>query len=276
VRAGDGAATRGSDRAGQAARRTTSPLSAEEADAVRAYWPSIAPESVRALVAAATSIVVSPGPVYVEGEGPPKLAIVMAGTVAATWAVPDGRTMFAGIYGPGQLMGAATLAGGPTTVGIDALTPGRMIEWESTTFREIAAADPAFLQDLLARTVYAIRALNHLIKIRAFSGARARLASTLLRYEPLVFSARRPLLPRNQYSALAGVTPRMISRILRDLEAAGVVRRSGAEGLVLIDRARLEGEAAPLDVFSPPDPASPVAWAAPAPFAGADAEEGDV
>jgi CRP-like cAMP-binding protein len=203
------------------------------------------------------------GPVYTEAESPARIAIVLSGTVVATWESPDGRTMFAGVYGPGQFMGAATLAGGPTTVGIQALTPNRLLEWRSADFRAIAALDIAFLADLLTRTVFAIQALNHLIKVRVFTTARARLAALLLEHEQLVFS-RRPMLPMSQLAALAGVTPRMVSRIIHDWEGEKVLRRSGQVGLVLLDRARLIAEAAPLDLIEAPDPSSPGAWSSPA------------
>jgi hypothetical protein len=45
----------------------------------------------------------------------------------------------------------------------------------------------------------------------------------------------------------------MVSRILRKWEAAAIVRRVGASGLELLDRAGLEAEAAPLDDFPRPN-----------------------
>jgi CRP-like cAMP-binding protein len=202
--------------------------------------------------------------VYTEAEAPARIAIILAGTVVATWEAPDGRRLFAGVYGPGQFMGAATLAGGPTTVGIEALTPIRLLEWRSEDFRGIAAQDSAFLADLLTRTVFAIHALNHMIKLRVFTTARARLAALLLEHEQLIFSRGRPLLPMSQLAALAGVTPRMVSRIMHGWEEDAVLRRSGRAGLVLLDRARLIAEAAPLELIEAPDPSSPGAWSSPA------------
>jgi CRP-like cAMP-binding protein len=117
--------------------------------------------------------------------------------------------------------------------------------------------------DLLDRAIYSIQALNHLIKVRAFTTARSRLAALLMQYEPFCFSKTAPLAPRGQQSALTGVTPRMVATILREWEADGIVRRLGRQGLELVDRSALEAEAAPMLAFPAPDPTIPGAWTIP-------------
>jgi hypothetical protein len=93
--------------------------------------------------------------------------------------------------------------------------------------------------DLLDRAINSIQALNHLIKVRAFTTARSRLAALLMQSEPFCFSKIAPLAPRGQLSAFAGVTPRMATTILREWEADGIVRRVGRKGLELVDRSAL-------------------------------------
>jgi hypothetical protein len=87
----------------------------------------------------------------------------------------------------------------------------------------------------------------------------------LLQYEAFCFSTDAPLVARGQLAALAGVTPQMVSRILRKWEAAGIVRRVGASGLELLDRAALEAAAAPLADFPAPYPTSRLASMYPKP-----------
>jgi CRP-like cAMP-binding protein len=198
-----------------------------------------------------------------EGERPSRVGLVIRGTVIATWSSPDGRTVFAGIYGPGQFMGLATLSGGPLTVGIEAMTAVTILTWDSQQFRRIAAADPAMMLDLLDRATYAVQALNHSIKLRSFASAKSRLAGLLLRYERLSFSTERPLIPRGQLSALAGVTPRMVSKIVREWDASGIMRRVGAYGLELLLREALVDEAAPLEEFPAPGSAQRGSWTEP-------------
>jgi CRP-like cAMP-binding protein len=232
-------------------------------EAIRRTWPMASPRTIDELVRAASVVRSNKAPILSEDERPSRVGLVLSGTVVATWSAPDGRVLFAGIYGPGQVVGLTTLSGGTITVGIDPLTPAVALTWDSRRFRSIADADPAMTGNLLDRAVFATHALNHLIKMRVFATASSRLAGLLIRYERLCFSEGRPLVPRSQLGALAGVTTRRVSRILHDWETAGIVARVGPSGLVLLDRDALAAEAAPLADFPPPDPTAPGAWVEP-------------
>jgi CRP-like cAMP-binding protein len=238
-------------------------LSPAAVEAIHRTWPTAAPDTTHALIRSATVVRANGTTLMSEGERPSRAGLVVRGTVIANWSSPDGRTVFAGIYGPGQFMGLATLSGGPMTVGIEAMAAVTILTWDSQQFHRIAAADPAMMLDLLDRATYAVQALNHSIKLRTFTSAKSRLAGQLLRYERLSFSSERPLIARGQLSALAGVTPQMVSRIVREWEAAGIVRRVGAYGLELLERDALVAEAAPLDEFPAPGSAQRGSWAEP-------------
>ncbi len=215
-------------------------------------------------LARASSIVAKvPGPILFDAEPPARVAVLVRGTVVAAWNAPDGRSVYSGLYGPRQFFGMSTLSGGPMTVGVDAVTDVVLLVWRSEEFRDIASSDFAMTLDLLDRAIYSIQALNHLIKVRAFTTARSRLAALLMQYEPFCFSKAAPLAPRGQLSSLAGVTPRMVATILAEWEADGIVRRVGRKGLELVDRSALEAEAAPFMAFPAPDPTSPGAWTIP-------------
>ena len=189
--------------------------------------------------------------------------MVLQGTVVATWSAPDGRTVYAGLYGPGQFIGLGTLSGACVTVGIDALTPVTILAWRSGEFRSVVDSDPALALDFLDRSVYAIHALTRLTKVRTFTTAASRLAGLLLQYEAFCFSKEAPLVSRRHLAPMAGVTPQMVARIFRTWEAAAVIRRVGVSGIELLDRSALEAKASPLSDFPAPDPAMPGAWAAP-------------
>jgi CRP-like cAMP-binding protein len=192
--------------------------------------------------------------VIAEGERPPRIGLVLNGTIVATWSAADGRIVHVGLYGSGQFVGMTTLTGAPTDTGVDALTDVTILTWPSEEFRAIANADSSLALDLLDHLVYGTELLIYLIRLRMFTPAASRLAGMLLRYEAFCFSPDAPLVARGQLSALAGVTPQMVSRIFRKWEAAAIVRRIGGSGLELLDRAALEREAAPLNDFPPPDP----------------------
>jgi CRP-like cAMP-binding protein len=230
------------------------------ADAIRRAWPMASPTTIDDLTRSASLTRSTRAPLIAEDERPASIGLVVSGTVVFTWSAPDGRTMFAGFYGPGQVMGLATLAGATATTGTDPLTPVTALIWNSRRFRDIADADIGLMGNLLDRAIFTGHALNHQIKIRTFTTARSRLASLLIRYERLFFAEGSALVPRNQLGALAGVTARMVSTIVCDWETTGIVTRVGSTGLILLDRDALAAEAAPLRDFPGPDPTAPGAW----------------
>lgn len=217
------------------------------------------PETLARLVRASSIVEKARGTLIEEGERPARIALVLSGTITATWSAPDGRMVHAGLYGPGQFIGMATLTGVPTATGIYALTRATILAWKSDEFRAIAEDDRALFRDLFDHLVFGAEVLVNLIRLRTFTPAASRLAGLLLQYEAFVFSTDAPLVPRRELPALAGVTPEMVSRIFRKWEAAAIVRRVGATGLELLDRSALAAEAAPLDDFPPPERASHLA-----------------
>jgi CRP-like cAMP-binding protein len=232
-----------------------SPPDSIAVEAIRRTWPMASSQTVDRL--ARTSSIVekkASSTIVAEAEDPPRIGLVLSGTVVATWSAADGRVVHVGLYGSGQFVGMTTLTGEPTATGVDALTNVTALMWPSAEFRAIANADPALSLDLLDHLVYGTQLLIYLIRLRMFTPAASRLAGMLLRYEAFCFSPDAPLVARGQLSALAGVTPQMVSRIFRKWEAAAIVRRVGGSGLELLDRAALEHEAAPLDDFPPPEP----------------------
>lgn len=237
----------------------------DASEAIGRTWPAVSPETAERLLQAATILEASHGTIMSEAERPSRVGVVLSGTFIATWSAPDGRVVYVGLYGPGQFLGLASLSGGPNVIGVDVVTPVKILCWNSEEFREIAESDPELALDLLDRAIYAVQALNHLIKLRAFTTSASRLAGLMLQYEAMFFSSPTPPVPRRRLPALAGVTPEMVSRILRGWEAAGILRRVGGSGLKLIDRAALEAEAAPYRAFPAPDARSRGAWSPPRP-----------
>jgi CRP-like cAMP-binding protein len=216
------------------------------------------PETVARLVRSSTVVEKDHGTLLAQGERPSRVALVLSGTYVGTWTAPDGRIADGAILnavmsGPGQFIGVTTLRGAPIISGIDAITPVTMLTWLSDEFSEITDSDLGVSVELLGRCIYAIQMLNHLMQLRTFTTAASRLAGVLLRYETLCFGDA-PLMARGQLSALAGVTPQMVSRIFRKWEAAAILLRVGSAGLELRDRVALAAETVPLDDFPAPDP----------------------
>jgi CRP-like cAMP-binding protein len=234
-------------------RRLNGRLRPEWVEAIRRDWPRASPKTIDGLIQTAVVVQAARRPIMFEGEQPSRVALVVDGTVAATWSAPDGRTALVGLFGPGQFIGMVTLFGGPMLVGIDALTDATVLTWDGPRFRRAALADRAMTIELLDRAILGIQTLNRLIKARTFRTARSRLAGMLITYEAFCFSTVLPVVPRSQLGTLAGVTPRMVNTIIRDWERAGIIRRVGSGGLELLDRTALAAEGAPLEDFALPD-----------------------
>ena len=218
-------------------------------------WPAASSATVRELVRTSSVVEQAHGPLLVHGERPSRVVLVLSGTFVGTWTAPDGRVANGSIVrvdpdGPGRFVGVSTLSGAPIISGIDALTPVKMLVWPSDRFRAVAEKDLAVSLDLLDRTIDGIHALNRLMQLRTFTTAAGRLAAVLLQYEAVCFGER-PTVPRGQLSALAGVTPQMVGRIIRRWESEGILRRIGSTGLELLDRSGLEANAPPATEFPP-------------------------
>ena len=229
------------------------------AEAIRRTWPKASAETIDRLLRAGSVIEKSSGTLLAQGERPARVALIVSGTFVNTWTAPDGRVADGAIVhidpsGPARFLGLTTLRDAPIISGIDALTPVTAVIWQSDDFRSITDADQAVMLDLLDRSIFAIRQLNYLMQLRTFTTAATRLAGVFLEHEASFFGADPPLVARGQLSALAGVTPQMVTRILRKWERLGIVRRTGPSGLELLDRAALEAEAAPLADFPEPRP----------------------
>ena len=222
-------------------------------EAIRGAWPQLSDKTIAGLTQAASVVRSEPGPLMSEAELPSHVALVLDGTLVAIWNSPDGRRAWSGLIGPREFFGLSTLGGWPIPGDIDALTDVTLISWVSKEFREIALSDRQMTVDLLDRSIYAIQNAIYGLKMSTFTTARSRLAGLLLRYEAYCFGDP-PLVSRGHLGDLAAVSVRMVSSIMRQWEASGIIRRVGSSGLVLLDRAALEARAAPFNEFPPPDP----------------------
>jgi CRP-like cAMP-binding protein len=180
-----------------------------------------------------------------------EVLLIVEGQVAVAQDAPDGRASYLGVVGSGSLVGLATLDGGAQLIELDALgTPVVMVAWPGEAVRTIAEGDRGLLLDLVDQLAYRFRSCMLLLERQTFAPSRARLASFLLRHESLVASPESRLV-RRQMAALAGVSQEMVGRILRRWERDGIVKRVGTSGLAVMDRRRLQDEAAPADSLGP-------------------------
>jgi CRP-like cAMP-binding protein len=200
--------------------------------------PRAAERTRSRLAAAAATREARPGVIFRAGEAVDLCVLVLAGHAAMTMTSRDGRTALIRVVGAGEFVGL------PNPLGLEALDEVSLAVWPSVQFAEASGDDPAVWRDLVNVVAGRERDAVALLGLVTFETARARLALFLLRYEHLAFASERPPLSRSKLAGLAGVSAQMARRILRAWEDAGIMRRVGKGGLVLVDRGALGAQAA--------------------------------
>jgi CRP-like cAMP-binding protein len=221
------------------------------AENLRTVFPRATSESIRRLDHTHMLRAIGPGILDDTRSRGPEILLVLDGHLAVIQHIADGREAILGVYAPGGIAGLAMIDGVQQTAAFQALDDVVLAVWSATSVRDIAKADLGMLLDIVDLLVARVRGAMFLLERQTFTTASMRLASALLRNEALVFATARPRFVRSQLAALAGVSREMTGRILRRWELAGILRRDGPTRLVLVDRSRLEAEAAGAESVAP-------------------------
>ena len=192
------------------------------------------------IVEAAIEVDVPAGGIVYRENGRPRCVLVLEGLLRVYMTASDGRQVTIRYTREGSLLGIATAVGGPSPVGVEALTPARLRMLDAKLLAEEARRDPAvgwaFACELEARLS---ETLDYLA-VSAFGSVRERIARHLL----AVASPGRQghpvaLLTQEQLANAAGTVREVAARALRQLATAGLLRtRPG--GVVLLDARALE------------------------------------
>ena len=211
--------------------------------------PNAAPETIETLAGTARLSAVGPGDVvFRQGETLP-FTLVIRGYGAFRRTTTDGRQLVLSIASPGWLVGHPGIAGRAASQDLVAITPAKVARWSGTEVRALVLADPGLavsVIDVMARfwgtTIERLDGFIH-------QEARGRVLRVLATYADLFFSEP-PVLPRTLLPGLVGTSREMTGRVLRSLEAEGVISRAGRRGLRLLAPAALEEAANATDTAS--------------------------
>jgi CRP/FNR family cyclic AMP-dependent transcriptional regulator len=211
--------------------------------------PNAAPETIETLAGTARLRAAAPGDVVIrQGETIP-FTLVIRGYGAFRRTTADGRQLVLGIASPGWLVGHPGIAGRAASQDLVAITPAKVARWSGTDVRALVLADPGLavsVIDTMARfwgiTIERLDGLIH-------QEARGRVLRVLAEYADLFFSEP-AVLPRTLLPGLVGTSREMTGRVLRSLEAEGVISRVGRRGLRLLAPAALEEAADATDTAS--------------------------
>ena len=170
--------------------------------------------------------------------------LVLDGHVGYRRTAPDGRELIPRVVSSGEIASLLPLAGRPSVVEAVALSPSRVALWAASDLQARAADDAGLALDLLEHVLLSFEAVVERLEGFLYQNALRRVARVLELHGGMLFSEA-GVLSRRFLPALVGTSREMTRRVLRSLEAKGVVARVGSDGLELLDAAALAQTAAP-------------------------------
>lgn len=204
--------------------------------------PNAAPETIETLSEAAQLMAVAPGDVvYHQGETIP-FTLVIRGYGAFRRTTTDGRQFVFGIASPGWLVGHPGISGRAASTDLVAITPTRVARWSGTEVRALVLADPGLAVSVIDALARLLGMTTERLERFVHQEARGRVLRVLATYADLFF-VEPPVLPRTMLPGLVGTSREMTGRVLRSLEAEGVLARVGRRGLRLLAPAALQDAA---------------------------------
>jgi CRP-like cAMP-binding protein len=147
------------------------------------------------------------------------------------------------IVSGGQLGPVMPIAGRPFTADLLALSAGRIALWPAGDVRALLAEDAGLGLDLLELVLLSVEEVVERMDGLLYQNAQRRVARVLDQHAEIIFGEE-PVVTRAVLPALVGTSREMTGRVLRQLEADGVVKRIGRHRLRLLDAARLARTAA--------------------------------
>ena len=207
-------------------------------------FPNSRPETRRALSLSAEVQTFRARQTVVAQGDDTHFGLVLEGHVGLRRTTVDGRELIPLIASRGQLGPTLPIAGRPSSVELLGLSGGRIVLWPSKDVHALAATDAGFALALLEHVLRSVEAVVDRMDGLLYQNAQRRVARVLDQHADFVFGDE-PVVTRSHLPALVGTSREMTGRVLRQLEADGVLERIGRGRLRLLDAARLARTAAP-------------------------------
>jgi CRP/FNR family cyclic AMP-dependent transcriptional regulator len=171
-----------------------------------------------------------------EGENGDTLFVLLSGRAKAFSVDERDREVTYSIHEPGSIFGEMSLDGGPRSASIVTLEPTVCAVVTRQTLLEHIAAHPEFALELLTRVVARARQATQSARNMALLdvyGRVAQLLGALASAQPDGTRSIAEPLTHAQIAARAGCSREMVSRLMKDLERGGYVRKESRRLLIL-------------------------------------------
>ena len=205
------------------------------------YFRPLDEDTLASIAALAMRRVYQPDEViFLEGEPCAGLFVVHAGHVKILKVSPEGREQILTIIGPRDSFNdVAVFDGGPNPACAQAMDAVEACVIERPAMQRLLDRHPPLAQAVITLLAGRARMLVNMVEDLSLRSVAGRLAKLLL--EQATLPDGLPL-THQQMAARLGTVREMVSRALRELEDAGMLRREGRQ-IVITDRAALERRA---------------------------------
>jgi len=201
-------------------------------DAANADGPDALPAPLRALAARGQPRRYGKGTLLIqEGDLGDTLFIIVSGRVKAFSSGERDREIVYGVYGPGEYFGEMSMDGGPRSASVITLEPTLGVAITRPTLLAHIAANPEFAFELIARVIRRARLATQSARSMALLDVYGRVVHLLDEMSLPQADGTRLIAERLTHAEIAnrvGCSREMVSRLMKDLERGGYVRRDGA------------------------------------------------
>ena len=196
-------------------------------------------EGVRALAARGELRRYRKGSILIqEGDTGDTMYILLEGRVKVYCTDADDHEITFGVFGPGQYFGEMALDGGPRSASVVTLENCVCAVVTRVTLLAFIADRPEFVLELLGQVIRRLRLATRDARNLAFIDVYGRLTQCLQELAtPQPDGTRRidTRLTHQEIASRVGCSREMVSRILKDLESGGHLRRDERR-IVLVGR----------------------------------------
>jgi len=173
-----------------------------------------------------------------EGDRGDALYVLLSGRVRSFVENEDGRELTLGFYASGDCLGEMALDGGPRSASVIAEEATECAVVDRATLTAYIAEHPGFAFVLLSRVIHRARLATETARGLALLDVYGRLSRLLDSFAVDGPDGTRALsepMTHQRIASIIGASREMVSRLMKDLETGGYLRRDGRRYILLKD-----------------------------------------
>ncbi len=201
-------------------------------------------EQLESLAAIALDKIVRRGQtIFAEGDEGDGFYLLITGKVKIYKISPEGKEQILHIFGPGEPFGEVPVfAGERFPANAEAVEKSRLFFFPRKIFTGLIGRNPSLALNMLAILSKRLRRFTRLVDDLSLKEVPGRLAAYLLYLSEKERGSRHLRLPisKGQLASLLGTIPETLSRILKRMNALGLIETEGSR-IKILDLEGLEG-----------------------------------